>query len=131
MHNDVLLKPWPRPAGEHHVVTTRVKCMKGGLTVFSLIKPLSRWHRNLSVRVVALLVLALVPGALAADSLEFLRVFQKNKMPSKQKIRQSYTNFTYKSYERQELSFNILIKVFYVIGQTGSWGLVCQSFLVE
>ena len=90
--------------------------MKGGLTVFSLIKPLSRWHRNLSVRVVALLVLALVPGALAAGSLEFLRMFQKNKMPSKQKIRQSYTNFTYKPYERQELSFNKLISTSILCG---------------
>ena len=51
----------------------------------------------------------MVSDALAGDSLEVLRVFQKNKMPGTQKIRQSYTNFTYKPYEREELSFNILI----------------------
>ena len=83
--------------------------MKGGMTVLFLIRPWSRWYRNFSVGIVALLVLVMVPDALAGDSLEFLRVFQKNKMPSNQIIRQSYTNFTYKPYERQELSFNILI----------------------
>ncbi len=77
--------------------------------MLSFIKPLSRWHRNFSVGIIALLVLAMVPDALAIDSLEFLRAFQKNKMPSNQKIRQSYTNFTYRPYERQELSFSILI----------------------
>ena len=73
------------------------------------IKPLYRWHRNFSVGIVTLLVLAMVPDALADDSLELLRVFQKNKMPTNQEIRESYTNFTYKPYERQELSFSILI----------------------
>jgi hypothetical protein len=68
--------------------------MKGGMAMLSLIKPLSRWLRNFSVGIVALLVLAMVPDALAGDSFEFLRVFQKNKIPTKQKVRQSYTNFS-------------------------------------
>ena len=77
--------------------------------MLSFIKPLYRWHRSFSFGIVALLVLAMVSNALAGDSLEVLRVFQKNKMPGNQKIRQSYTNFTYKPFEREELSFNILI----------------------
>ena len=77
--------------------------------MLSLIKPLFRWHINFSVGIVALLVLTMIPDVLAGDSLEFLRMFQKNRMPSNQKIRQSYTNFTYKPYEREDLSFNILI----------------------
>ncbi|MHC4526194.1 MAG: hypothetical protein ACYSU8_11785, partial [Planctomycetota bacterium] len=76
------------------VETTRVKCMKGGMTVLSLIAPLSRWHRNFLVGFVAILILAMGPEALAGDSFEFLRVFQKNKIPTKQKVRQSYTNFS-------------------------------------
>ncbi|MDY7034145.1 MAG: hypothetical protein SVY10_19845, partial [Thermodesulfobacteriota bacterium] len=83
--------------------------MKGDMGMLSLIKPLYRWHINFSVGIVALLVLAMIPDVLASDSLEFLRMFQKNKMPSNQKIRQSYSNFTYKPYEREDLSFNILI----------------------
>ena len=77
--------------------------------MLSLIKPITKWHRNFSAVIVVLFALTMVPGALADDSLEFLSAFQKNKMPSKQKIRQSYTNFTYKPYEREELSFSILI----------------------
>jgi hypothetical protein len=68
--------------------------MKGGMTVLSLIAPLSRWHRNFLVGFVAILILAMGPEALAGDSFEFLRVFQKNKIPTKQKVRQSYTNFS-------------------------------------
>jgi hypothetical protein len=83
--------------------------MKGGLAMLYLIKQLSRWHRRFLVEIVVLLALAIVPDALAGDSLEFLRVFQKNQMPGNQEIRESYTNFTYKPYEREELSFNILI----------------------
>lgn len=83
--------------------------VKGGATVLSFFTPLSRWHRNFSVGIVALLVLAMVSDVLAGDPLEFLRVFQKNKMPGNQEIRESYTYFTYKPYEREELSFNILI----------------------
>lgn len=77
--------------------------------MFSFIKPLSRWHRNFLMGIVAFLVIPAAPVSIAGDSLESLRVFQKNKMPSDKKIRQSYTNFTYKPYEREELSFNILI----------------------
>lgn len=77
--------------------------------MLSFFKPYSGWQRNFSLGIVALLVLAMVSDALAGDSLEFLRVFQKNQMPGNQQIRQSYTNFTYKPYEREELSFNILI----------------------
>jgi len=83
--------------------------MEGGMTVLSLIAPLSRWHRIFLVGFVAILILSMGPEALAGDSFEFLRVFQKNKIPTKQKVRQSYTNFTYKPYEREELSFSILI----------------------
>ena len=64
------------------------------MTVLSLIAPLSRWHRNFLVGIVAILILAMGPEALADDSLGFLSVFQKNKMPTKQKIRQSHTNFS-------------------------------------
>ena len=83
--------------------------MKRGLEMLYLIKPLSRWHRNFLVKIVVLLALAMVPDALAGDTLEFISVFQKNQMPGNQKIHESYTNFTYKPYEREELSFNILI----------------------
>ena len=83
--------------------------MKGGLAMLYLIKPLSRWHRRFLVDIVALLVLAMIPDAFAGDSLELLRVFPKNQMPGNKEIRESYTNFTYKPYEREELSFNILI----------------------
>jgi len=100
-------KPWH--AAYSRALRQRVKCMKGGMTVLSLITPFSRWHRNFLVGIVAILSLAMGPDALAGDSLGFIRVFQKNKMPSKQKIHQSYTNFTYKPYDREELSFNILI----------------------
>ena len=74
--------------------------------MLSLIKPLSGLHRTFSVGIVVLSVLAMIPDVLAVDSLEFLRVFQKNKMPSNQKIGQSYTNFIYRPYKRQELSFS-------------------------
>ncbi len=77
--------------------------------MLSFIEPLNRWHRNFSVGIVALLILAMASDALAGVSLELLRAFQKNKLPGNQEIRQSYTNFTYKPYEREELSFNILI----------------------
>ena len=83
--------------------------MKGGLAMLYLIKPLFRWHRRFLAEIVVLLVLAMVPDSFADDSLEFLRVFHKNQMPGNQEIRELYTNFTYKPYERQELSFNILI----------------------
>lgn len=49
------------------------------------------------------------PEAIAVASLELLRVFQKNRMPGRQEIRKSYTNFTYTPYDRQELAFTILI----------------------
>ena len=74
--------------------------MKGGLVMLYLIKPLSRWHRNFLVKIVVLLALAMVPDALASDSLEFISVFLENQMPGNQEIRESYTNFTYKPYER-------------------------------
>ena len=77
--------------------------------MLSFIKPLSGWHRNFSVVFIVMLVLVIAPYTFAGDSLEFIRVFQKNKLPSKQKIRESYTYFTYRPYEREELSFNILI----------------------
>ena len=72
-------------------------------------KPLFRWPKKFSMGVLALLVLAVTPIAAAEDSLEWLRIFHKNKMPTNQEIRESYTNFTYKPYEREDLSFSILI----------------------
>lgn len=77
--------------------------------MFTSIKPLFRLQNKYSMGVCALLVLALTPLAVAEDSLEWLRIFQKNKMPTNQEIRESYTNFTYKPYEREDLSFSILI----------------------
>ncbi len=77
--------------------------------MLSLIKPFTRRHRNFAAGIVVLFALTMVPDALADESLKFLSAFQKNRMPKKQEIRKFYTNFTYKPYEREELSFSILI----------------------
>ncbi|MGB5615338.1 MAG: discoidin domain-containing protein [Desulfobacterales bacterium] len=78
--------------------------------MFALIKPLSKWQKRWSGVMIVAAVLALAaPEAVAIDSLKLLHVFQKNDMPGSQEIQKSYTNFTYKPYDRQELSFTILI----------------------
>jgi hypothetical protein len=82
---------------------------KGGALMNALLRPLFRWPKKVSVGFFAVLSLAIAADAVAIDSLELLRVFQKNRMPANQVIRESYTNFTYKPYDRQELSFSILI----------------------
>ncbi len=77
--------------------------------MLSTVKPLSTWHGSFAVGIITLVIWVMISGALAGESLQVLRLFQENKLPSKQKVRQSYTNFTYKPYDREDLSFNILI----------------------
>lgn len=97
------------PLGDRTNGQKKVKCVKGDVRMFASIKLLFKWQKKISVGVFALLVLIMAPNVIAVDSLEVLRVFQKNRMASTQKIRESYTNFSYKPYEHRELSFSILI----------------------
>jgi len=49
------------------------------------------------------------PAPLAADVTAPLRAFQKNKLPSQQQLKKSYSNFTYRPFKRKDLTFNLLI----------------------
>lgn len=49
--------------------------------MFALSRPLFEWQKKLSVGVFVILSLSMAPEAVAADPLELLREFQKNKMP--------------------------------------------------
>jgi hypothetical protein len=82
--------------------------MKGGTAMVSSIGPLRRWCKK-GVTGAVLLVLAMASDVGAADFLESLRLFQNNKMPDTQQLRQSYANVTYRPLERREISFSIAI----------------------
>jgi len=45
----------------------------------------------------------------ADDSMEAMRAFQKNELPSQNEINASYTQFTYTPFDRKDLAFTILI----------------------
>lgn len=77
--------------------------------MFAVLRPFWGWQKKIVAGILAWLVTAMVPCVVAGDSLELVRLFQKNTMPGSGEIRTSYANFSYKPYERQELYFSILI----------------------
>ena len=57
----------------------------------------------------ALWIMVAALSARALESMDAVAVFLANKLPSQQEINQSYFNFTYRPFDREDLTFDILI----------------------
>ena len=77
--------------------------------MLSFLKALIRLFSNSAVVLPGILAASLAAEAFAADSIETLRIFGANELPSTREIREDYINFTYRPLKKEELSFNILI----------------------
>jgi hypothetical protein len=82
---------------------------KGGRVMIFHLKSLLQNRHGWMAMCIGLCITVTAPVTSAVDSMDAATVFLANKLPSQQEINESYFNFTYRPFDREDLTFDILI----------------------